>query len=312
MQTIEIHSVTVLARKSSDFHLIEDLDYNVAIGDLVNLNSLHDVIPDETEWLFHNAAIMADWGSKKKYFPVNVEGTRHILEIVRRKDVPKLVHTSSTGVYGFPNTEEPLREGDPYDPSNAYQESKVEAEKLIKEYESEYGFKASMVRAPVVLGNGDMFTTPQLIEFAKDGGMVLFSGGRNTQTYAHVEDFASCLILAAENMTRAAGNAYNVGSFTCKYRELAEALTEELGLEQSFRDYPYSVAVGLGVVAERLYRAFNRKNAPLLTSFRVKMFGTEYVVDYSKAQKELGYEPKWGLESTVKDMVEWGGFVKPR
>lgn len=306
------HSVTMLARETSDLHLIQDLKHKTAIGDLTNLDSLLNAVPDETERLFHNAAIMADWGSRKKYFPVNVEGTRHILEVMRRRDLPQLVHTSSTAVYGFPNTQKPLHEDDPYGPANAYQESKVEAEKLIRKYESDYGLNASIVRGPVALGHGDMFTTPQLIEFAKNGGMVLFSGGKNTQTYVHGEDFARCLVLAAENMNKAAGNAYNVGSFTCEYRELAEALTEELGLEMNFRNYPYPVAVGLGVIAERLYMAFNRKNAPLLTSFRVKMFGTEYIVDYSKAQKELGYEPKWDLKSTVKDMVEWGGFVKPR
>ena len=306
------HSVTVLARGTSDFQLLDGLTYQTTSADLRDAEAVHEAVPADTEWLFHNAAIMADWGSKRKYFPVNVEGTRHVLEAMRKKDVPQLVLTSSTAVYGFPNKKEPMNEDWPKRPENAYQESKMEAEKLVREYQSTYGIKASMVRGPVVLGRGDMFTTPQLIEFAREGGMVLFSGGKNVQTYLHAEDFARGLVLAAENMQRAEGKAYNVGSFTCQYRDLAEALTEKLELDSKFRNYPYGAAVAIGVMAERLYMAFNRKNAPLLTSFRVKMFGTEYQIDYSKAMAEINYRPEWDLESTVQDMVQWEGFVKPR
>lgn len=306
------HSVSILAREESDHHLLKGLEYRTSHGNITDAESIRKAVPSDVEWLFHNAAIMAEWGTKSKYFPVNVEGTRNILEVVRRLDIPQFIHTSSTAVYGFPNTEEKIREDSAFNPENAYQESKLAAEELIHEYQDNYGIRASMVRAPAVVGHGDMYTTPQLIEYAKTDGMVLFSGGLNMQTIAHGEDFARCLILTAENFSKAAGNAYNVGSFTCQWKEFCEALTAEAGAEPKYRNYPYSVALGLGIIAERLFRAFNRKHPPILTAFRVKMFGTQYVLDLSKAKEHLGYEPKWNLQSTVQDMVQWGGFVKPR
>lgn len=306
------HEVSVLLRKSSSTNLIDGLSFSSVLGDVTNSKSLETGVPDDIEWFFHNAAIMADWGGKDRFFPVNVEGTRNVLEVIRKKNIPKLIYTSSTAVYGFPNRPDPIREDAPWSPINTYQHSKAEAENLINEYSKTYGIKATMIRAPTVLGRGDMFTGPQLIERIKDGKMFTLGGGENLQSYCHGEDFARCLILAAENFERAAGEAYNVTSFDTTFIGFISALADELEAPKKFTNIPYRPAVGLGKTIEGLYRAFHRRNAPLLTSFRAKLFGSNYLIDNSKAKGEIGYEPKWNLESTIKDMVQWGGFIKPR
>ena len=310
--TEQNHEVSILAREKSNFDLIQGLTFKKAIGDVADIESLRQGIPDDTEWLFHNAAIMAEWGSKKHFFSVNVEGTRNILEVVRQKDIPSLIYTSSTAVYGFPNSSEPMDEDTPWKPMNNYQKSKAESEILVRQYASEYGIKATMVRTGTVLGKGDLYTGPQLIGFLRSGSMVTFGGGDNPQSFSHGEDFARCLVLTAENFDKAAGNAYNTASFDCTQNEFLDALSDELGVEKKYRNMPYAISVGLGAFLARLYMAFNRKRAPLLTSFRVKLFGSKYLIDISKAERDLGYTPIWDLQSTVKDMVEWGGTVKPR
>ncbi len=306
------HEVKVLVRESSNLDLIDGLSFEKAIGDVTNIESLEKGITDDTEWLFHNAAIMADWGGKEHFFKVNVEGTRNILEVMRKKDIPSLIYTSSTAVYGFPNLSKPMNEETPWKPMNNYQKSKAEAETLVRQYISDYGIKATIVRAPSVFGKGDMFTGPQLIEYIKKGRMVTFGGGMNPQSYSHGEDFAQLLVLCAEKFDIASGNAYNVASFDCIYKEFLEALADELGAEKKFWNLPYSMSIAIGSFLGRLYKAFNRKNAPLLTAFRVKLFGSKYLIDVSKAEQELGFTPKWDLQSTVKDVVEWGGTVKAR
>ncbi|TFG99609.1 MAG: NAD-dependent epimerase/dehydratase family protein [Candidatus Thorarchaeota archaeon] len=304
--------VLVLVRESSNFDLIEGLPHKKVIGDVTNIESLEIGIPDDTEWLFHNAAIMSDWGGKKHYFDVNVDGTRNILEVMRKKDIPCLIYTSSTAVYGFPNLSAPMGENTPWKPMNNYQKSKASAETLVRQYMADYGIKAAIVRAPSVFGIGDMFTGPQLIEFIQKGSMVTFGGGMNQQSYSHGEDFARLLVLCAEKFGVASGNSYNVTSFDCIFKEFLGALADELGVEKNFRKMPYYLSLAMGSFLGRLYKAFNRKNAPLLTAFRVKLFGSTYLIDTTKAEQELGYKPKWDMLSTVKDIVEWGGVVKPR
>ncbi len=306
------HDVMLLLRESSKLDLLDGLSYSKTLGDVTDFESLNRGISEDIEWLFHNAAIMADWGSKKHFYPVNVEGTRNILEVVRMKDIPQLIYTSSTAVYGFPNKSQPMIEDDEWAPINNYQKSKTEAEKLIIEYTENYGVKATRVRPPTVVGKGDLFTGPQIIDFLKRESMVTFGGGENLQSFVHGEDVGSCIVLAAENFSKSQGQAYNVSSFTVTFKEFIDSLADELNVSKNYRNFPYTAALGMGKIVGGLYRAFNKRNAPLIHDFLVKLFGTTYIVSNQKAMEQLGFKPKWDLESTAKDMVEWGGYVKPR
>ncbi|MHA1928482.1 MAG: NAD-dependent epimerase/dehydratase family protein, partial [Candidatus Thorarchaeota archaeon] len=171
------HDVTVLIRSESKLDLIEGLGAKTVIGDITDAQSLEQGISEDTEWLFHNAAIMKDWGGPANFVPINVEGTRNILEIVRKKDIPQLHYTSSTAVYGFPNKQEPMDENYPWNPMKGYQLSKAESEMLVREYAGDYDIKSSIVRPPMVLGHGDMYTGPLLIQYLKNEKMVTFGGG---------------------------------------------------------------------------------------------------------------------------------------
>ncbi|MFX0056492.1 MAG: NAD-dependent epimerase/dehydratase family protein [Promethearchaeota archaeon] len=304
------HSVTVLVRKTSNMDLIEDVPISKSVGDITDMESMFSGTPDDTEWFFHNAARMSEWGGKARNWPINVEGTRNALEVARRKDIPKFIYTSSTALYGFP--EKPMTEDSPRKPYESYQQSKLAAEELVWEYSREHGIRATAVRPPTVVGHGDMYLGPTLIEAVKSGTWIHLDGGKNRQSIVHAEDVARCLILAAENFGKAYGNAYNVTSFITEMRVFIEALADELGVTKDFRSVPYKVALTMGKVTSGLFRAFHRKDSPFLTAFRVKYMGSEYVVDDSKARQELGYQPKWNLEATVRDMVEWGGTFKPR
>jgi len=96
-------------------------------------------------------------------------------------------------------------------------------------------------------------------------------------------------------------------------KEFIEGLAKKMQIDCSkIRKIPYTVGLKLGKILGGLYGAFLRPNPPLVTGFRVKLLGSEYLIDGSKAENELGFEPKWNLEDSVKDIVKWGGFVKPR
>ncbi len=305
------HDVHILIRKSSKLDLLEGANARTAIGDITDANGLLEAVPDDIEWFFHNAAIMADWG-EARFTNVNVDGVRNVLEVIRKKDIPRLIYTSSTAVYGFPNKDEPITESYDFAPTNGYQRSKLAAEKLIHESMTTQGIRATMIRPPTVLGKGDMFTGPILIERLRDGAMFCFGDGSNKMSFAHGEDVAQCLIKAAENFDVAYGNSYNVTSFTCEFLEFLEALRKEIGTDKPVKKLPYQASLTMGKMMGGLFRAFLRPNAPLITSFRVRLFGTKYIIDDTKARLDLGYKPKWDLDSTVKDMVEWGGVFKPR
>jgi nucleoside-diphosphate-sugar epimerase len=304
------HSVDVLVRKTSSMDLIQDLPVSKVVGDVTDMESMASGTSDDTDWFFHNAARMSEWGGKARNWPINVEGTRNALEVARIKDIPQFIYTSSTAVYGFPGR--PMREDSPKKPYESYQQSKLAAEELVWKYSQEYGIRATAVRPPMVVGHGDMYLGPTLIEALKAGTWMYLDGGRNRQSIVHAEDAARCLVLAAERFETAYGNAYNVTSFIIEMRVFIEALADELGVSKNFRSVPYKAALAIGKATSGLFRAFHRRDSPFLTGFRVKYMGSDYVIDDSKVRQELGYEPRWNLETTVRNMVEWGGELKPR
>jgi len=153
---------------------------------------------------------MVDWGGRQHFFPVNVGGTKNVLEVIRKKDIPKLIYTSSTAVYGFTNTEELMSEEQSYRPEGFYQKSKLAAEEIIKEFSENCGIKATMVKLPTIVGHGDMYTSPMLLEYVKNGNMVYFGEDTNTNSFAHAEDVARLLVLAAEEFKISQNKAYNV------------------------------------------------------------------------------------------------------
>ncbi|MBN2334426.1 NAD-dependent epimerase/dehydratase family protein [Candidatus Bathyarchaeota archaeon] len=306
------HEVTMLVRGSSDTSSIDGLGAEFKVGDVSDGRSVLEALPEDCEWFFHNAAVMSDWGPRSHFAPVNVEGVRNVLETVRKRDVPALIHTSSTAVYGLPDTGDPITEDMTVKPSHPYQESKYLAEALVREYGELYGVEAAMVRPPTVLGGGDMYTGPMLIDYIRRGSMTYFGDGRVNQSYVHAEDVAACLIKAAERFSEARGRAYNVTSFMATYRALVEALSAELGVNRKVSEIPYAVADALGWLMEACYGALESRRAPPLTSFRVRLYGRDYVIDDSRARTELGYTPRWVLTETVRDMVENCGTLKPR
>jgi nucleoside-diphosphate-sugar epimerase len=291
--------------------MIDGIPFKRVLGDLRDLDSLVSGV-QEIEWFFHNAAVMSEWGGKQRFYPVNVEGTRNVLEIIRRKDIPRLIHTSSTVVYGPDNKSDYMTEDTPKKPFGAYQNSKLAAENLIQEYVANYGIKAAMVRPPTILGRGDMYTGPQLIRYLKSGQMIYFGDGTNLVSVVHGEDVARCLVLAAERFEKAVGHAFNVTSYTAAWKDTIEAIAAELEVQVRYRVIPYRLAYGIGALLGGLYRAFLRRDSPLLSALRVKLLGSQQAVDDTKAREEIGYEPKWNLETTARDVVEWGGEVKPR
>ena len=139
-----------------------------------------------------------------------------------------------------------------------------------------------------------------------------FGGGRNQQSFVHGEDVARLLVLGAEKQGIAAGNAYNAVSFTTTFKEFIDAVSGELKVEPKYRNLPYVPAMLLGKMLSGLYRAFHRRKPPVLNDFVVKLFGTDYIISSEKAMKELGYASNWNLMDTAHDIVDWGGYIKPR
>ncbi len=283
------YEIKILTRQSS----LEDSGISIARGDITRPETLLSAL-EGVDAVFHNAAYAADWGKRKEIYSINVEGTVNVAKACRKKGIERMVFTSSAGVYGFPGTLEEITEDSPKKPLNVYQKSKLDAEAALRKFGDMH---ISIIRPSLVLGGGAKAAEVMLSKI-EQGKMAYIGSGNSRISIAHPEDVAMCLRLALEKDKE--GGVYNVLSFISPVKQLFEEIARQLGVEAPKKRVTYSIAY----IAAYLEELFAGKE-PSLTRFRVKSFGTTRNISYEKAGRALGYEPKFDLQSTVRDMVSW-------
>lgn len=152
------HSVHVLHRQSSKLDALEGLDYETAIGDITDYDSMV-VAFENCDWVFHVAAVADYWRADHDWmFEVNVEGTRKVLQAAKDAGVKRVIFTSSASAVGLSEDGTPSNESVEFNLSPKqfpYAYSKVLAENIVREAASS-GQDVVMLNPSVVIGPGDL------------------------------------------------------------------------------------------------------------------------------------------------------------
>ncbi len=101
-----------------------------------------------TDCVFHLAALIPipySYLAPSEYVDTNVRGTLHVLEAVRRHDVRRLLHTSTSETYGTARYT-PIDEGHPLQGQSPYSASKIGADKLAEAYRCSFETPVVTVR----------------------------------------------------------------------------------------------------------------------------------------------------------------------
>jgi len=283
------HYVKAMTRQSS----LKIKGAKVVFGDLTKPEQILATL-NNVEAVFHNAAYILDYGKKSKIKKINIEGTKNIAKACRKLGIKRIIYTSTAGVYGFPNTNKEITEKSAYKPLNYYHKSKLEGEIILRNYED---LSISVVRPTLVLG-GRGKGTKLLLKNINEGKMIYIGTGDQYISLVHPKDVAQCLRLVLENDKKQ--DVFNVVSFICKIKELINEVAIQMNVDPPTKNVSFSIAYIYALFSE----IFAVKE-PSLTRFRVKSFGTTRRINCDKAKKEVGYESKFDLQSTVKDMVSW-------
>ena len=151
----------------------------------------------EYDTVFHVAGLAhADVGNvceetKKKYYAVNTDLTIETAEKAKAEGVKQFVFMSSMIVYG--GAEHITRETEPK-PSNFYGDSKWQADKGVRELQSE-NFCVTVLRPPMIYGKGSKGNYPMLARLAKK--LPVFPRVNNKRSMLYIENLCEflCLIM---------------------------------------------------------------------------------------------------------------------
>lgn len=210
---------------------------------------------------------------------VNVFGTVHLLEAARQHEVVHFVYCSSQAAYGDA-TNQPILENTLFQPTTVYGATKAACDLLARSYRVQHGLNTTALRIGRVYGPGRR--TGSLIFSMLDAAMsgrplrLPATGGRRIQ-YVYDADVVSALYLAL-NAGKLPNPAYNVSGPGSYSDEEIAAMIRTLVPEADIT-FENSNVKGETVVG-----------APL---------------DYSAAQRDFGYEPKYDLVRGLAAYAEW-------
>jgi len=120
---------------------------NVIAGDIQDAEFVRTIVADQ-EVVFHLAALIAipySYIAPRSYVRTNIEGTLNVLEAARAAETPRIVHTSTSEVYGTA-LERPIRETHPLQGQSPYSATKIAADKLVESYNRSFELPVITVR----------------------------------------------------------------------------------------------------------------------------------------------------------------------
>ncbi|WP_232668580.1 GDP-mannose 4,6-dehydratase [Pseudonocardia sp. TRM90224] len=122
-------------------------EVDVQLGDVRDRGCVGALV-DGAQVVYHLAALIAipySYEAPRSYVDTNVLGTLNVLDAVREREVPRLVHTSTSETYGTARTV-PISEAHPLQAQSPYAASKVAADKLVESYHLSFGVPAVTLR----------------------------------------------------------------------------------------------------------------------------------------------------------------------
>jgi nucleoside-diphosphate-sugar epimerase len=245
--------------------------------------------------VLHNVAQVPLARDRELFESVNVVGTANLLLAAREAGVGKVVHTSSSAVFGIPETN-PVTETTPCRPLEAYGRAKLEAELLCHEA-VENGLDVTIIRPRTILGHGRLGIMAVLFEFVADGAPVFVLGtGDNRYQLVHASDLADACLRAAG---RAGAAVYNIGTTQFgTMRETLQALVDHAGTGSRVRSLPIGPA-------RSAMHALGAAGLVPFAPYHSLLYGESLWFDVKHAQDDLGWEPVHSNASMVVESYEW-------
>jgi len=302
----EGYQVRCLARATSDTSLLDELDVEIAVGDLTSARSLARAA-EGCRYVLHCGALVSDWATAKEIARINLAGTRNLVAASVGASVHRFVHFSTTDVYGYPG-------GAAIDETHAatrfrnwYAQTKLAAEHEVRRAERVDALDSVILRPATVYGPRSTDVIGEMARAIRRGNMLLVDGGRAVAGLCYVENLIDAAVLALRHEA-APRHAFNItDGIDITWKQFTDGLAEGLGCSQVRWSVPYWLANGIGFSLEHGYRVLRRttrlRTPPLLSRQAVHVLGRNQDFSNQKARELLGWEPRVdyaaGLEATV-------------
>jgi dTDP-glucose 4,6-dehydratase len=257
-------------------------NYKFIQGDICDYNLVNDLVKD-VDLIIHFAAeshVDRSIENSADFIKTNVEGTRVLLDSAKNNGNIRFHHVSTDEVFGSLETSDPkFNEKTSYDPRSPYSASKASSDHLVRSYFHTHGLPITISNCSNNYGPYQypeklipLFIT-NLIEGKK---VPVYGQGQNIRDWIHVDDHNRGVEMIIKKGK--IGETYCLGGDNeIKNIDITNNILELMGQGQEMIEYV--------------------KDRP--------GHDLRYAIDFSKAEKELGWRPQFNFSQGLQNTIEW-------
>jgi ornithine--oxo-acid transaminase len=304
----EGYQVRCLVRLTSDTSALDRLGVQIAAGDLTDRGSLRRAAAGCSH-VVHCGAMVSDWATTEEITAINVVGTRNLLAAARAASATRLVHFSSTDVYGHPGSQEVDEELVPSGFANWYSETKWTAEADVRRAHDSGDLETVILRPATVYGPGSKTVVGEMAQAIRRRNMLLIDRGRTIAGLVYVDNLIDLALLALRHGA-APGHAFNASDgLDVTWKQFTDDLAAGLDSPPVRWSAPYWAADAVGTTLEVGYRSLRKvtrlKTPPLLSRQAVHVLGRDQAFSNRKARELLGWQPRIGYDEGLRATLDW-------
>lgn len=266
-------------------HLLDYRTFKLIKGDIRDFELLEKIMRD-VDVVFHLAAqvhVDRSYVEPRLTYDVNVIGTQNILEFARIYDVKRVIHASTSEVYGSAQYS-PIDEDHPLNAPHPYGASKIAADRTCYAYIQTYGMDISILRFFNIFGPRQrdqgyggvisIFTRRVLNNIPP----IIYGDGLQTRDYTYIEDAVKAydLIFNHESPIKEPINFGSGKEITIL--DLANKIIEMCGKKEDMKSIHVEARIG-----------------------EVKRL----IANSAKARDRLAWDPNYDLDRGLHKFVQW-------
>jgi len=260
-----------------------DSRYRFVEGDICD-EAVVDSCVREVDVIVHFAAeshVDRSIAQPSIFLHTNVLGTQTLLDAAVRHGGKRFHHVSTDEVYGSlsNNPEQKFSEVTPYDPRSPYSASKAASDHLVRAYYHTHGLPVTISNCSNNYGPyqyPEKFLPLFITNLLEGKKLPVYGTGENIRDWIHVEDHIRGIGAVLERGK--IGETYCFGGDAeMKNLDIAKMIVSEFGVQDDVIEY----------VADRKGHDFR------------------YAIDFSKAQRELGWQPQQTFDSGLRGVIAW-------
>ena len=259
---------------------------DVIVGDVRDAASVRE-LAEGADVLYHLAALIAipySYRSPRSYVDTNVIGTLNVMDTARQLGTPRIVHTSTSEVYGTARTV-PISEDHSLQAQSPYSASKIGADKIAESFHLSFGLPVATLRPFNAYGprQSSRAVIPTILSQLSAGATEIRLGEtRSTRDFTFVTDTVAAFIAIGEAPASAVvGRVLNAGT---------------------------GVEISIGDLAALILR-IARKSAQVTQEVRrlrpVDSEVMRLVCDSTRLREATGWKPEVELEDGIARTAEW-------